>query len=86
MNAILKGNKDNIVGDDEHAPLLPILYFQAAFVYEEISSSGVHPHHLGLDRQLTFYNDLFGWSRIAFQALTDHAPPDTLFGPSVEGD
>eukprot|EP00903_Cladosiphon_okamuranus_P008033 g7749.t1 len=56
----------------------------AAFVYEGISSPGVKPHHLRLDRQLTFYNDLFGWARIAFQALTDHAPPDTLFGPSAE--
>lgn len=53
----------------------------ASFVYDAVSARGVQPLDLEVNRQLTFYNDIFGWSRIAFTALADRRPPDTLFGP-----
>lgn len=38
-----------------------------------------------LDQQLVFFNELFGWARIAFVALADRPPPHALYGPSPEG-
>ena len=38
-----------------------------------------------LDQQLCLYNDLFGWARIAFPALADRPPPDSLYGPTASG-
>ena len=39
-----------------------------------------------LSRQLTFYNDMFGWARVAIEALTHHDPPDILRGPCPLGE
>lgn len=41
---------------------------------------------MALDARLVFYNDIFAWARVAFQALTGRDAPDILYGPSPEGD
>ena len=38
-----------------------------------------------LDSQLCFFNDLYGWARIAVPALIDRPPPDRTHGPTAEG-
>lgn len=57
---------------------------QAAHVYAGMSAEG-NPAHIELDAQLILFNELFGWARIAFKALTDRSPPDIMYGPSPEG-
>lgn len=54
-------------------------------MYSKMTEQGIPPEDIELDRQLIFYNELFGWARVAFQALADRALPDRLFGPSQEG-
>lgn len=54
-------------------------------VYGEMAAQGIPREDIELDQQLILYNDLFGWARIAFKALTDRPPPDILYGPSPEG-
>lgn len=46
---------------------------------------GIPREEIELNKQLTFYNDMFGWARVATEALTHHAPPDILYGPSPAG-
>lgn len=55
----------------------------ASAIYSERTSDGPPRVTVPLDRQLCFYNDLFGWARIAFPALADRPPPDILFGPTA---
>ncbi|CAN0058952.1 unnamed protein product, partial [Ascophyllum nodosum] len=54
----------------------------ASALHGEITADGAPRRALPLGRQLCFYNDLFGWARIAFPALADRPPPDMLFGPT----
>ncbi|CAM9827660.1 unnamed protein product [Ascophyllum nodosum] len=51
-------------------------------LYGEFTANGGPRGALPLGRQLCFYNDLFGWARIAFPALADRPPPVILFGPT----
>lgn len=53
-------------------------------MYTGMSEQG-SPSHIELDAQLILFNELFGWARIAFKALTDRSPPDIMYGPSPEG-
>lgn len=86
---------DHVVGAQRNIPALlfkhcmsplPVSHPpQASFVHGCMSAQGVPPQHIRLDRQLTFYNDLFGWSRITFAALAGRSPPDILYGPTREG-
>ena len=50
-----------------------------------LAAHGVTRDEIKLSRQLVFYNELFGWARIAFIALADRPPPDILYGPSPAG-
>ena len=61
------------------------LGLQASAVYGAMTAGGSPRGTVQLDRQLCFYDDLFGWARIAFTALVDRPPPDTLFGPTFSG-
>ncbi|CAM9571173.1 unnamed protein product [Ascophyllum nodosum] len=54
----------------------------ASAIYAEITTDGAPRGTMPLDRQLCFYNDLFGWARIAFPALADRPPPDIMLGPT----
>ncbi|CAM9827730.1 unnamed protein product [Ascophyllum nodosum] len=54
----------------------------ASAVYGGVTADSTPRGAVPLDRQLCFYNDLFGWARIAFLALADRPPPDILFGPT----
>lgn len=54
-------------------------------MYEQITSHGVEPKDLSVDRQLALYNELFRFARVAFTALVDRPPPDMLYGPSPWG-
>lgn len=54
-------------------------------IYSGMTSRGGTVEDVELDRQLCFFNDLFGWARVAFSALADRPPPDILFGPSPAG-
>lgn len=64
----------------------PLAVPQASIIYSEMRSPAVEREDIELDRQLVFYNDLFSWARVAFEALTDRPPPDILYGPSSQGD
>lgn len=55
-------------------------------MYSRMAEQGTPTEDIELDQQLIFYNDLFGWARVAFQALADRSPPDILYGPSQEGE
>lgn len=63
----------------------PIARAQASIVYERMAMQKTEREDIALERQLTMYNDLFAWARIAFMALTDRSPPDILYGPRAEG-
>lgn len=54
-------------------------------MYEQVAMEKKEHEDIALERQLTLYNDLFAWARIAFVALTDRSPPDILHGPCAEG-
>ena len=58
---------------------------QAAYIYEGMVANDVPRAEIELDQQLVFFNELFGWARIAFVALADRPPPHALYGPSPEG-
>ena len=58
---------------------------QATTVYDAMANNGVPREAVQLDRQLCLYDDLFGWARITFTALTDRPPPDIHFGPTALG-
>lgn len=64
-------------------PLHP--HLQAACIYSGMTAHGGARDEIKLGRQLVFFNELFGWARIAFIALADRPPPDILYGPSPEG-
>ena len=66
---------------DAFSFLMPT-FQQASALHGEITADGAPRRTLPLGRQLCFYNDLFGWARIAFPALADRPPPDMLFGPT----
>lgn len=53
-----------------------------SFIYDGLANRGVARPAIKLGRQLVFFNELFGWARIAFIALADGPPPDILYGPS----
>lgn len=59
---------------------------QMSFVHQQITVHGLPVTEIKLHRQLMFYNELFSWARVAFQALTGRPPPDILYGPSSTGD
>lgn len=50
-----------------------------------MTAHGVSSAEMELGQQLVFFNELFGWARIAFVALADRPPPHALYGPSLEG-
>ena len=54
-------------------------------IYSEMVSRAAEREDIELDRQLVFYDDLFWWARVAFQALTGRPPPDILYGPTPQG-
>lgn len=54
-------------------------------MYERMAMQKKEREDIALERQLTLYNDLFAWARVAFLALTDRSPPDILYGPRAEG-
>lgn len=58
---------------------------QVSFIYDGLANRGVARPAIKLGRQLVFFNELFGWARIAFIALADGPPPDILYGPSPGG-
>ncbi|CAM9571594.1 unnamed protein product, partial [Ascophyllum nodosum] len=55
----------------------------ASQIYGGNMANGAPRGALLLDQQLCLYNDLFGWARIAFPALADRPPPDSLYGPTA---
>lgn len=58
---------------------------QAGFVYRAMATYGIPRGDIELTQQLTLYNDMFGWARVAYLALADQSPPDILYGPSAQG-
>lgn len=58
---------------------------QIEFINTQMVEEGLAREHIKLDGQLTFYNDMFGWARVTYEALTHHSPPDILLGSSPEG-
>lgn len=50
-----------------------------------MAANRVSRTQIELGRQLVFFNELFGWARVAFSALTDRPPPNVLYGPCPAG-
>lgn len=60
-------------------------HYQAGFIYRAMAIYGTPRGDIELAQQLTFYNEMFGWARVAYLALADQPPPDILYGPSAQG-